>query len=261
MKDSLFTLHREFEDAVIRGVQQTFISAGGGTTAGSLLFSSVVAPTGSFNVRSDFGTELTDSFNVLFKWDQDNATRLFEARNANATAGTAQFRATHGQDVGYNPILDGMISGAAGQRVSLNLEGLFFGNGGGSPTAGLSYSHPDFTFSAPGAFYLNGTDGIFIRISNKGLIVGTDGVIEINEGIQVNSSKTLRFRNPANTFQTTLIGGAQTANLSYTLPVVAPVAGALLQTTAAGVLSWSGATGTAWSYQDEAFVIAHAVGL
>ncbi len=88
------------------------------------------------------------------------------------------------------------------------------------------------------------------------------GLITAGGGVRLNASQTLRFRNPADTFQTTLIAGAQTADLGYTLPIVAPTAGQLLSSTAGGVLSWqtpasappSGTFGT----EDAAFVIAMA---
>jgi len=79
-------------------------------------------------------------------------------------------------------------------------------------------------------------------------------------GLQVSSSQTLKFRNPANTFQSTFIGGANTADLNYTLPVAAPVAGSVLQSTAAGVLSWSGIAAT-YGIEDAAFIVGMAVGL
>jgi len=55
----------------------------------------------------------------------------------------------------------------------------------------------------------------------------------------------LRLRNPANTFQTNIQAGAQTADITYILPTIAPTAGQFLSSSDAnGNLSWtSGSAG------------------
>lgn len=64
----------------------------------------------------------------------------------------------------------------------------------------------------------------------------------------------LQLRNPANTFQTNIQAGAQTANITYTLPSTAPtINGQLLSSTTAGVMSWLTLdTTTLWSLSGNA---------
>lgn len=57
------------------------------------------------------------------------------------------------------------------------------------------------------------------------------------------AASALAFQNPAGTFSSTFIAGAQTANLTYTLPTTAPSAGQMLSSDAAGVLSWATPSG------------------
>lgn len=100
----------------------------------------------------------------------------------------------------------------------------------------------------------SGGDGI--RITDAGNVgIGpsagppTSKLDVIAGNIQVSSSSGtaygVRFQNPAGTFFTTVKAGAQTANLTYTLPVSAPTAGQVLSSDASGNMSWS--SGTGWS--------------
>jgi len=71
-----------------------------------------------------------------------------------------------------------------------------------------------------------------MRITNAGLVRSL-------LGLQMDASQTLRFRNPADTFQTTFVAGAQGADINYTWPIApAAVNGYILSSTTAGVLSW-----------------------
>jgi hypothetical protein len=56
----------------------------------------------------------------------------------------------------------------------------------------------------------------------------------------------LQLMNPARTFQTNIRAGAQTANITYTLPTAAPTAGQVLTSDASGNMSWATATSTSW---------------
>ncbi|MFN4768498.1 MAG: beta strand repeat-containing protein, partial [Candidatus Kapaibacterium sp.] len=56
----------------------------------------------------------------------------------------------------------------------------------------------------------------------------------------------LQFMNPARTFQTNIRAGAQTANITYTLPTAAPTAGQVLTSDASGNMSWAAASATSW---------------
>lgn len=57
------------------------------------------------------------------------------------------------------------------------------------------------------------------------------------------TSYGVRFQNPAATFTTTIKAGAQTANLTYTLPTAAPTLGHVLSSDASGNMSWVAAGG------------------
>ncbi|HYM21126.1 MAG TPA: hypothetical protein VEW28_09005 [Candidatus Kapabacteria bacterium] len=62
---------------------------------------------------------------------------------------------------------------------------------------------------------------------------------------QSGAASTLSLQNPAGTFSTSFLSGAQTANLTYTLPITAPTAGSLLFSNggASSALGWT-ASGT-----------------
>jgi hypothetical protein len=63
--------------------------------------------------------------------------------------------------------------------------------------------------------------------------------------IQVTSSGGtaygMKFQSPSGLYTSTIKAGVQTGNLSYTLPIVAPSAGQVLSSDAAGVMSWTNA--------------------
>lgn len=54
----------------------------------------------------------------------------------------------------------------------------------------------------------------------------------------------IQLRNPANTFQTNIQAGAQTTNITYTLPIITPTAGQILSSDASGNMSWINAGST-----------------
>lgn len=94
-------------------------------------------------------------------------------------------------------------SGGDGIRIS-DAGNVGIGPGAGPPTSKLEVSGGDMTLVAAGG-----------------------------------NASGVRFNNPANSFSTTVKAGAQTADITYTLPVAAPaVSGAVLASTTAGVLSW-----------------------
>ena len=59
--------------------------------------------------------------------------------------------------------------------------------------------------------------------------------------------KSLSINDSASTYTTSFIGGTQSANIPYTLPIVAPTAGQVLSSNASGVMSWvaNGSTSSA----------------
>jgi hypothetical protein len=58
------------------------------------------------------------------------------------------------------------------------------------------------------------------------------------DGVQIEPTKLLVFRDTDDTHETTFAAGDQVADINYTLPAVAPAAGSLMNSDAAGVLSW-----------------------
>ncbi|MFN5866343.1 MAG: beta strand repeat-containing protein, partial [Candidatus Kapaibacterium sp.] len=57
----------------------------------------------------------------------------------------------------------------------------------------------------------------------------------------------LQLMNPARTFQTNIQSGAQTANITYTLPTAAPASnGQMLTATTGGVMSWTSPSASSW---------------
>jgi hypothetical protein len=96
----------------------------------------------------------------------------------------------------------------------------------------------------------NSSGGDGIRITDSGNIgIGPSAATPtakldvIGGNVQISSSggsaHELRFQNPAATFATAIKAGAQTANLTYTLPTVAPTADQVLTSNASGNMSWS----------------------
>lgn len=60
----------------------------------------------------------------------------------------------------------------------------------------------------------------------------------VNSPLQIRSNNALVLFNSDNSFSTSLIAGAQTGNISYTMPTTAPVNGQVLSSLASGVMSW-----------------------
>ncbi|HZV13137.1 MAG TPA: hypothetical protein VFA55_07970, partial [Candidatus Kapabacteria bacterium] len=67
-----------------------------------------------------------------------------------------------------------------------------------------------------------------LEVAGNALISSTGG-----------ASNQLQFQNPAGTFTSTFQAGAQTANISYTLPIAVPAGVTYLSNNGAGVLSWA----------------------
>lgn len=58
--------------------------------------------------------------------------------------------------------------------------------------------------------------------------------------VVIKSAQALRFNNSGNTFYSSFIAGNNSANISYTLPIVTPTANQSLTSDGSSVLSWSG---------------------
>jgi hypothetical protein len=78
----------------------------------------------------------------------------------------------------------------------------------------------------------NGNVGIGTSIPTSRLQI-SNGNMLLDSGVQ------LQFWNPSRNATTSFRAGAQTSNIAYTLPIVAPTAGQLLSSDASGNLAWS----------------------
>jgi hypothetical protein len=336
LDDRISTLRREFEDAVIRGVQQTFIASGGGGSGetGSIVFKAGAPSAGNFNVRSDVGTTFTNGFDVLFDLTEA-AAKEFQVYNSDGPLSISAVGSV--AEGGY---LKAFIDGELHPRVQLgtdSIASLYFGAGSSAPTQGITFDGSDFTWSGGSNLTLNFQDGNIIEnvdttvgswsarllstfvdaqislvgritnvdrdnagvhiqgrrlsatgvadaepmfaISNDQIAFGAGGssavdvvlkrlstdtwqfddIVRFAQGLRVESTKTMIFRDSDDSHQSTFTGGNQTADVNYTLPTGLPsVSGTPLITTTAGVLSW-GVPAGGWSLGDEAFIIAMAV--
>jgi len=167
---------------------------------------------------------------IHFLWDSA-ATRLFTIENTNA-GGTIGVRVRGGASASLSLWSEGDT--IARVQLSSGAAALEFGPGGAAAM-----------------------DASILRNS---LAVLEQTLTTFTAGATLDSSQTLRFRNPANTFQSTFVAGAQTADLGYTLPTTVPTAGDALVSTAGGVLSWD-TPAAQFGISDDAFVIAMAVAL
>lgn len=247
----------------------------GNLTAPYLIFGEDTAGTltGSKRVDSDLPTTFPAGKDIRFKWSEA-AAHLFKVENLLSSIGLDLIG-------GSGAAFRGFIGTEANARVQLNLLGLYLGPGGGTAL------DTALTRSASGALNLAGT-GPSIQLTVTGeaaaraifttsaIALGGSGaeqdtilsrsaantwlaedLMRFAAGARLDASQTLRFRNPANTFQSTIVAGAQTADLDYTLPTVAPTVGQVLSSTEAGVLSWSTAGGSG----DDVLALAYAVAL
>lgn len=347
LTDRVDILRREFEDAVIRGVQQTFIAAGGGITVkdeggvgasatimdfvGAGVSASVTAGTatitiagatdltaepflifgaanttltGEFNVRSDVGTELTDGFDLLFKWD-NAAARLLRVQNndASGTVGIG-FGGSSGVDVSlirtqantlrFNGVSSGgtftFFFGDATDRIFVQNEGFHISDGtttdtsvvrsgtaallvGGTSASGtlrvgqygdtvgdivLDATVPSISMGSGGA---SAVDVVLSRSAANTWLFASGDLVRFGGGARLDASQTLRFRNPADTFQSTFAAGAQGADIAYTLPTAAPSIGnKVLLSSTSGVMYWGNPSGS-FEISDDSFAIAMATAL
>ncbi|MBL7999003.1 MAG: hypothetical protein JNL32_10245 [Candidatus Kapabacteria bacterium] len=85
------------------------------------------------------------------------------------------------------------------------------------------------TIAPTTTFHVNGTS----RFSGGNLLIDTSAS---------STAGQLQLMNPARTFQTNIRAGAQTANITYTLPTTAPTAGQVLSSDASGNMSWTAAS-------------------
>jgi len=175
--------------------------------------------TGEFSVSETDESTLTSGVDMHLKWSQAAAERVLLIENTGASGFAA---VTVRSESTPRLTLDNI--GDAFARVQLATTGLSFGPGVSALDTRLRRSAADEWTS--------------------------DDLFRFAAGATLNASQTLRFRNPADTFQTTFVAGAQTGDLNYTWPTVAPTAGQVFTSTAAGVTSWTTVGGSA-TIQDE----------
>ncbi len=155
-------------------------------------------------------------------------------------------------------------SGAPGYNLEVNGATIymhsgatpyFYAAGGGNVGIGQS-SSPASTLSVGG----NATIGYNLAAPSNGMIVqGNVGIgtsspsttLHVNGSARVSGGNILidtsaastagklQFMNPARTFQSTFAAGAQSATINYTLPTALPTNNGVLQTTNAGLMSWT----------------------
>lgn len=110
-------------------------------------------------------------------------------------------------------------------------------------------------------------DAILTRSAANTFLFASGDLVRFGGGARLDASQTLRFRNPVDTFQTTVRAGAQTADATWLLPIIQPTsAKKVLQMgkTSTGQLTWgidavNGDPG--FDLSDDAFVIAMATAL
>ncbi|MBL7998705.1 MAG: hypothetical protein JNL32_08725 [Candidatus Kapabacteria bacterium] len=92
----------------------------------------------------------------------------------------------------------------------------------------------------------NGSVGIGVTDPSQKLhVAGGNMLIDTSS---TGTAGQLQLMNPARTFQSNIRAGAQTANITYTLPVTAPTAGQVLSSDASGNMSWvANGSSSAWS--------------
>jgi hypothetical protein len=85
-----------------------------------------------------------------------------------------------------------------------------------------------------------------LHVNGSSRFVGGNLLIDTSAG---STAGQLQLMNPARTFQTNIRAGAQTANITYTLPTTAPTAGQVLSSDASGNMSWATAltSSSGWS--------------
>jgi hypothetical protein len=74
-----------------------------------------------------------------------------------------------------------------------------------------------------------------LQVNGTSRFVGGSMLIDT---ISSGTAGQIQLMNPARTFQTNIQAGAQTANITYTLPTTAPTAGQILSSDASGNMSW-----------------------
>jgi hypothetical protein len=217
--------------AVAGGVATVTVNAGADLSAQPfLIFGPANATlTGEFNVRSDVATQLTNGFDVKFKWNEGVA-HVFDIENLDLS-GAVDLR---------------LLSGASGESA-IELD---------NTVNKMILTHLQLGLGLSGA----SSDTVMSRSAANTFLVAAGDLMRFGGGARLDASQTLRFRNPANTFQSTFVAGAQGLDLDYTWPITAPTAGDALVSTAAGVLSWD-TPAAQYGISDDAFVIAMAVAL
>jgi len=111
---------------------------------------------------------------------------------------------------------------------------------GGTQTADISYTLPS-TAPTAGQVLSSNASGVMSWVANGSGSgdVKNPMIANLDAGnFDITKIKSLSLNNPAETFSTSLICGAQTADLAYTLPIVAPTVGQVLSSNASGVMSW-----------------------
>ena len=127
-------------------------------------------------------------------------------------------------DISGYPLLRADVGAAAGATIRI-AEGTGF--------VGIGQTNPNYKFDVKGwAGFASSGDGSYTVLLENGLTSGSNA-------LSIRAANALRFYNSGNTLYTGFIGAQSGVNTTYTLPATSPATGSsVLQSTAAGVLSW-----------------------
>lgn len=172
--------------------------------------------TGSSAGTSVLTLEVRDDNTVAFKGIEGDVFSL----DYNLSTGTIWSV----NDISGFPLLRADVGAASGATIRIS-EGLGF--------VGIGQTNPKYKLDTQGWVGFASTgDGSYTVLLENGLTTG-------NNALSIRAANALRFYNSGNTFFTGFIGSQSGVNTTYTLPATSPATGSsVLQSTAAGVLSW-----------------------
>ncbi len=142
--------------------------------------------------------------------------------------------------------LTGALTGTIvpqGEKVILYSDGASLFN---TPTVATSVIFSDGNAGNPSISFATDLTSGFYKVANGSMgysSLGTQSLIFSSYGLGLPSQGTTRYYNAGNTFYAALKAGAMAANVTWTLPLIDSVSsGGILQSNAAGTLSFSTAT-------------------
>jgi hypothetical protein len=233
---------------------------------GTLSWVSALTGTSGWSTTGNAGTNsstnfigTTDSVDLVFRHNNNERMRMtsggLRVTQGNGTPRTSIWAASF-QNIGSPVYLELLNSDAV-----TNGGGMYMGMRG---TGSVGDTATIWNWQGgPLAFYTNtinrsglirlfidndGDVGIGSHIPTQRLHVRGGNLLIDTVGNTGTVAGQLQMRNPAGTFQTNIQAGAQTSNITLTLPTSAPTSnGQVLTSTTGGVMSWSNALDGFWS--------------